>query len=270
MMAYTEADGRALLALFKGLARRLVVISSGDVYRAYDRLRKKDPGPPDPTPLTEDSPLREKLYPYRDTADGPEDFAYSYEKILVERAVMDDPDLPATVLRLPMVFGPGDGQHRLFSYLKRMMDNRPFILIPESVARWRGLRGYVEDMGEAVSLCVTSDQAAGRTYHVAYQDRLTDREWVEKIGRAAGWQGEVITLPDDRLPKHLQHDYDLSQDWTLDSSRIRRELGYREIITREVAMERTVAWERANPQEKIDEAEFDYAAEDRTVAAVRP
>jgi nucleoside-diphosphate-sugar epimerase len=266
MRALSEADGQTLLAVFKGIASRLVVISSGDVYRAYDRLRKKDPGPPDPTPLTEDSPLRDKLYPYRDMTAGPEDLMYSYDKILLERAAMSDPDLPATVLRLPMVFGPGDYQHRLYSVLKRMMDRRPFILLPEAVAGWRGLRGYVEDMAEAIALCVVLEQAAGRTYHVAYQDNVTGKEWIEQIARAAGWQGEIITMPEDRLPKHLQHAYDFSQDWSLDSSRIREELGYQEITPTEVAMERTVEWEGANPPDKVDEAEFDYAAEDAAFA----
>lgn len=82
--------------------------------------------PAHPTPLTEDSPLRDRLFHYRDEASGPDDWAYHYDKIRVERTVMSRPDeLPSTVLRLPMVFGPGDYQHRLFSFLKRIDDKRP-------------------------------------------------------------------------------------------------------------------------------------------------
>src|SRR5574342_360222 len=91
MVSRTEQDGKALAGLFKGIAHRLVVISSSDVYRAYDRFRRADPGLPDPVPLTEDSPLRDRLFPYRDKARGPDDFLYTYEKILVERAVMSAP-----------------------------------------------------------------------------------------------------------------------------------------------------------------------------------
>ena len=32
----------------------------------------------------------------------------SYDKIPVERAIMGDPGLRSTVLRLPMIYGPGD------------------------------------------------------------------------------------------------------------------------------------------------------------------
>ena len=42
----------------KGITRRAVVISSQDVYRAYHRFRRKEPGPADPVPLSEDASLR--------------------------------------------------------------------------------------------------------------------------------------------------------------------------------------------------------------------
>jgi nucleoside-diphosphate-sugar epimerase len=37
-----------------------------------------------------------------------------------------------------------------------------------------------------------------------------------------------------------------------DTSKIRRELGYRETVSAEEAMARTVAWERANPPEQSE------------------
>src|SRR3990172_3297868 len=267
MVPATERDGKALVSLFRGVARRVLVISSCDVYRAYDRFRCVDPGPPDPTPLTENSPLRDRLFPYRARAQGPDDFLFHYEKILVERAVMSEPDLPATILRLPMVYGPGDYQHRLFHYLKRMDDKRPTLLLSKGVAAWRGLRGYVEDLGEAIALCIAHDRAAGRIYHVADPTSLTEAEWVRGLARAAEWNGEIVILPDEHLPPHLRHDYDISQDWSLDSSRIRRELGYTEPTPPDEAMRRSVAWERANPPKDFDPTEFDYTAEDAALAA---
>src|SRR5262249_10284904 len=90
-----------------------------------------------------------------------------YEKILVEQVVTGDTGLPATVLRLPMVYGPGDEQHRLAPYLKRMMDGGEVILLDEGMARWRCLRGYVEEVAAAIALAVTSPAAAGRVYNVA-------------------------------------------------------------------------------------------------------
>jgi nucleoside-diphosphate-sugar epimerase len=101
-----EEDARLLADAFRGIARRVVVLSSGDVYRAYGLLRGTEEGAPEPTPLKEDSPLRSKLYPYRGGASGPFD-PEKYEKILAEREISRHPDLPATILRLPVVYGPG-------------------------------------------------------------------------------------------------------------------------------------------------------------------
>src|SRR4051794_7043820 len=58
MIAFTEADAVGLVETFRGLARRAVVISSADVYRAYGRFIGIESGPVEPTPLAEDAPVR--------------------------------------------------------------------------------------------------------------------------------------------------------------------------------------------------------------------
>lgn len=169
-------------------------MSSGGSWRSAVRATRKDPGTPDPVPLKEDAPLREKLYPY-----GTEE----YEKILVERVVMGGLELPGTVLRLPAVYGPGDYQHRLFPYLKRMDEGRAGILLGEGMASWRWTHGYVEDVAAAITLAVVDERAAGRIYNVGEPAPLTWAEWVREIGRVVGWNGEIVPMPKDRLPKHL-------------------------------------------------------------------
>jgi nucleoside-diphosphate-sugar epimerase len=263
MIPMNEREARQLVGVFRGVSRRLVALSSQDVYRAYDRVTRRDPGPPDPIPLTEDSPLRERLYPYE--REGVED----YEKILVERVVMGTPDLPGTVLRMPAVYGPGDYRHRLFEYLRRMDDGRPAVLLGEGMASWRWTHGYVEDVASAIALAVTDERAAGRVYNVGEEDPPPWARWVRGIGDAAGWDGEVVVVADDRLPGHLDWGLDTRQHWVADTSRIRRELGYKEMLSREETLRRTVEWERAHPPDKADPASFDYAAEDAALAATR-
>jgi nucleoside-diphosphate-sugar epimerase len=257
-MAFTEQDATAFVETFRGIARRSVAISSIDVYRAFGRLGGTEPGDPDPAPLAEESPLREKV-----AVDPGE-----YDKIRVERVVMNEPDLTGTVLRYPAVYGPNDGQRRLFPFLKRMDDGRPVILLEEGLARWRFAHGYAEDVALAAALAVLDERAAGRIYHVAERDTPGRAEWVRMIARVAGWDGEVIAAPNDRLPEHLRNDMDVRQQWSVDSSRIRRELDYEEIVPTDESLRRTVEWERAHPPEKIDPAEFDYAAEDAALAAL--
>jgi nucleoside-diphosphate-sugar epimerase len=165
-----------------------------------------------------------------------------------------------------MVYGPGDPLHRFFPFLKRMDDHRHAILFEETWAQWQGAMGYVEEVASAIALATTSDAAAGRTYNIAEAESLSWAGWARAVGQAAGWNGRILTLPRDRTPAHLIPPFNTAQHWTPDSSRIRAELGYRETISREAALARTVAWERAHPA-PCDPAAFDYAAEDRAMGS---
>jgi nucleoside-diphosphate-sugar epimerase len=269
MVPIGEADARAAVGAFRGIARRMVAVSSGDVYRAYGELIGKESsegpewlsGSPGPF-LDENAPLRTRLYPYGREVAGPWGPLRDYEKILVERAVLGEPDLPGTVLRLPKVYGPGDPRPQFHPYLKRMDDGRPAILLGYAQARWRWTHGYVEDVAAAIALAALDERAAGRVYNVGELPTPTLAGRILEVGRAAGWRGRLVTVPDERLPAHLRSPYGSAPDLAYDTERIRSELGYREVLTREEAIARTVAWERANAERWTDPAAFDYAAED--------
>ncbi|HEX4207139.1 MAG TPA: NAD-dependent epimerase/dehydratase family protein [Ktedonobacteraceae bacterium] len=272
MFPFVEQDAISVMSTFKGIAQRVVALSSGDVYRAYARVIGTEPGPADPVPLSEDAPLRERLYPYRGerlrSQDDPTRWMDDYDKILIERVVMSDADSPGTILRLPVVYGPGDNQHRCFTYLKRMDDQRPAILLNESLAQWRWTRSYVENVAAAIVLAAIDERARGRIYNVGEADTVTIAEWVRQIGAVAGWHGHIIAVPDERLPEHLSLRVGANQHILVDTTRIRSELGYSEPVPLDAALERTVAWERANPPQEVDAQQFDYATEDAVLASM--
>ncbi len=268
MVAMGEADTRTLMDTFRGVAKRVVVLSSADVYRVYSRVTGAELGAPDRRPLREDSPVRKKLFPHRTENSSPEDWRQDYEKILVERVAMSDPALAGTVLRLPAVYGPGDDKHRFLPYIKRMDDGRPAILMSTGQAAWRWTHGYVEDVAAAIALAVTNDCAAGRVYNVGEEDTPTVGGRVRLLKRLAGWDGQLLFVPRRFLPAHLKDKYNYRQDLVVDSSRIRDELGWREKILPDEALRRTMEWERANPS-TVDPAQFNYAAEDEVVVFSR-
>jgi nucleoside-diphosphate-sugar epimerase len=255
LRAFRREEGRRVLG-FRGVARRSVVASSADVYRAFGRLHRTEPGPPDPVPLTEAPPLREVV------------ISADYDKVGVEQEAQADPDFPVTILRLPAIHGPGDYQHRLYKYVKRMDDERPAILLDAAIAGWHWVRGYVEDVAHAIALAAIDDGAAGRVYNVADPRAFTEEEWVRRIARVAGWTGEIVAAPTPELQPALQQGdkFDLRQDFIVDSSRIRSELGYSERVAAQEALRRTIEWERANPPETLDPAEWDFSAEDAVLA----
>ena len=262
-----ERQAIELIEMFRGHAGRVVMLSSCDVYRAVGIFHGTEPGEPDNTLITEDTPVRTRLHPYPPATMRAARGMYpwleeDYDKIPAERAILACADFPGTVVRLPMIYGPGDPGHRFLPVVKRIDEGRGFILLDEGTAQWRAIRGYVEDVAWAVALAATDARAAARVYNVGDQENFTEREWQQQIAQAAGWKGRFVVLPEQRMPAHLKPRGDVRQHWSVDSSRIRSELGYRERVSREDALARTIAWERANPPARINPAEYDYAGED--------
>ena len=247
---FTSEDGNRVLR-FKGVAQRAVVLSSGDVYRAFGRLHRSEPGELESMPLTEDSPLRDKL-----SVGGLE-----YNKTAVERGVMRDPEFAVTVLRLPATYGPGDYQHRLFPYLKRMDDGRPVILLDNLLYEWRWSRAYVENVAAAIVLAVTNGNSAGRIYNVAESESFTEAEWIREIAKVVGWQGRIVAVAQEQLPPDMRSKIDLRQQFVIDSSRIRKELSFAEVVESTEGLRRTINWERTNPPD-VKPEDFNYAGED--------
>jgi nucleoside-diphosphate-sugar epimerase len=241
-----------LMSVFEGGTRRIVALSSIDVYRACGILHALEEGPLEPLPLTEDSALRTRLQPYpADQIRALQNvFGWlddEYEKILVEREILADPSRDACVLRLPMVYGPGDPLRRQAALLNQMRDLAGEIFFEETMAAWRSPRGYVENVAEAIALATVAGELPHRVYNVAEPDALSELEWAQLVAKAAGWGGRFTVLPRERAPNHLLPPGNLAQHWVTDSTRIRVDLGYVEPVPRAEALRRTVEWERSQP-----------------------
>jgi len=263
-------QAQQLMDTFRGIASRVVALSSMDVYRAMGVFYGFESGGLQELPLTEVSGLRTSRNVYSPEALKKVRSVYGwvddeYDKIPVEQAVLSDPKLPGTILRLPMIYGPGDPLHRFHPILKRIDDGRKQIIFADDVAPLRTPRGYVEDVGAAIALATTSPQAAGRVYNVCEAESFGELDWAKKIAVATGWAGEFVVLPHDRTPKHLLWPGNTAQHLVASSDRIRKELGYCELLPRDEGIRRTIAWERANPP-AAPTAQFDYDAEDAALA----
>lgn len=265
MFLITLAHAEQLIEVLRGVTQRIVAVSSADVYRNYGFIQRLEDGEPDPLPLTEESPLRTSMYPYRSMVKDSSDQLYYYDKIPIERAVLNSPDFEGVVTRLPVVYGPNDYRHRFYSWLRRMSDRRPFIMLGEQQADWSITRGYCENCAYAIALAATRSAAAGRIYNVGEAESRTEREWVDRVAHAMKWTGRIVTLPDDTLPEHLKSDTDWRASLTFSTERLRTELGYREPVLSDVALKRTIDWELAHPPTATTPIEDEYATEDAAI-----
>jgi nucleoside-diphosphate-sugar epimerase len=214
-VAMGAVDAEASVRAFAGHTGRLVLLSSGDVYRAYGRFTRIEPGPPEEGLLSEDAPLRTELFLYRAQASSEEALEYWYEKILAERAVRGAAGLPATILRLPKVYGPGSNEDLATIYQYRHHPD------------WRWTHGFVENVAAAVALAATHPSAGGRVYNVGEASTPTIAE-------------RLAPLPPSAIDPDLNSQFDFTQNIAYDTSRIRTELGYRETIPEEEALLRTL------------------------------
>src|SRR5665213_1086402 len=231
MIPYTKEDAQGLVEASSGCTSSLIAVSSIDVYLAYGRLHKTEPGEPLLGPITELSPLRTKR-----SKEG-----RAYDKLGVEEVLSRSATVPVSIFRLPMIYGPPDTS-RVGHYVKRMVDKRPLIPIGSSYAKWRVRRLFTQNCAEAISLCTLASPSRSAIYNVAEERSYAEREWIEVIGRVLDWRGEIIEVADQDLPPPFG--IDTRQEMSIDSSRIRKDLGYHEIVDCSRAREVAVKWVR--------------------------
>jgi nucleoside-diphosphate-sugar epimerase len=251
MVAFQERHAADLLAAASGIASRIVIISSCDVYRAYGCLHRAEAGPIERGPLAETAPLRTRF----------ELHGGGYEKIAVERVAACDPRLPCTILRYPAVYGPGDAQHRLRAWVRRMDDGRPAVLLGAAQAGFRFAIGYVENVAAAAASAITHPAASGRVYNCGDPQTPTAGDWLASVAAAIGWRGRILLAPEAALPTHLATPYDYQHHLVVDTTRLRDELGFTEPVAPAERLARTIAWERAHPS-PAEQMSAEYAAED--------
>jgi nucleoside-diphosphate-sugar epimerase len=218
MVPTGERDTTTAVDAFRDKARRLVALSSGDVYRAYGRFTGLEAGPIERGLLVESSPLRSVMYPYRKQALSSSDWVYSYEKILVERVVGQAPHLETVILRLPKVYGPGENADLATMYGFR---HQP---------QWRWTHGYVENVAHAIVLAAIHPSATG-IYNVGEAETPTMAE-------------RLALLPPSAVPQATML-ANFEQDIVYDTTRIRRQLGFVETVEYAEGLHRTLASSRS-------------------------
>jgi nucleoside-diphosphate-sugar epimerase len=246
LRAMTLEGTKPLLQVFAGETGRYVVASSGDVYRQYGGLHRTEPVKRQDR-LAEDAPLRTVSFPYRGErprpAADPRSWMDLYDKIPVEQAALAEPGLQAVVVRLPMVFGPGDRQRRFAWAIGPMQAGAPVLEVDAQWAAWRTTYGYLDDVGHGLALAAVQPAAAG-VYNLGPLDSPDNAAWAGRIAELIGWTGELRRVPREALPEPARRRFDaldLSYPMVTDSRRIRTELGYAEVTDAAEALRRTIA-----------------------------
>lgn len=181
-----------------------------------------------------------------------------------------------THFRYPLVYGPNNICPAEWGLIRRARDKRHPLILPAG-----GLtlvsRGFAENVAHAIVLAAENPSAsAGQIYNICDDSLLFNQQWVTMLGEIMHHRFDTIDIPFSALPlgfRATPPQLLYRHHCVLDTSKIRQQLGYRDIVSVGEALERTVKHYMDNPLADGSEAEqnlgdpFDYAYEDAFIAA---
>lgn len=241
-------DTQPILSALDGEIEQLVMISSSDVYANYELLQRRRTGTPEREAVVETSALRRTRYPYRGAQprdrDDPDRFLDDYDKIPIESAIREL-SCPWTILRLPMVYGPGDKQKRFRWAIAPMLAGEASLRIPALWASWQSSYGFIDNVGAAIAAALGNERALNQTFNIAEERHLTQLQWAQRLASSIDWNGniELIDDPEDPFQSRLAN-LDLQVPFKISGSKLRRELKCSEIVSETIALERTIESEK--------------------------
>lgn len=190
-----------------------------------------------------------KSEPYRDTDLAVPADAYAISKWEAEQAlwqVAAETGMEVVVPRPPLVYGPGVKGN--FLRLMQAIDKRR--PLPLGAIHNRRSLVYLGNLVDAIRLCITHPQAAGKTFLVSDADDISTPELVRRIAAALGRQPFLLPIPVSwmrwagrMLGKQAAIDR-LLGSLCVDISPLREELGWTPPYTMQAGLEATAEWYR--------------------------
>jgi nucleoside-diphosphate-sugar epimerase len=249
---------RMIAELFANRCTTFVSIGGVPAHRGFfDPYRYEPPG----LPVGEDGPLSTE-----------DDDGKSYRIARTERLLFEH--IPtATHLRYPWVYGPRQLAPREWCFVRRALDRRPFVIVPDG-----GLTllcaGYTENLAALVHAAIDHPEAArGQIFNAADEECLTLAQIAHIVADELGHDWEIVSMPWELAPSTRPMVPQLrTTHRVLDISKARTLLGYRDVVPAREAVRRTARWLAEHPptpggiEEYVLEDPFDYANEDALVA----
>ena len=169
-----------------------------------------------------------------------------WEAEQVLHRIAKDTGLEVVILRPPLIYGPGV-KANFFSLLKLI--DRAILLPLSSINNLRSLI-YVGNLVDAINACITHPMAIGQTYLVSDGEDVSTPELIRRVAAALGRPARLFPIPPFlmRFAGTLFGKKDaverLVSSLTIDSSKIRKELGWKPPYTMEQGLRETTTWFR--------------------------
>jgi nucleoside-diphosphate-sugar epimerase len=263
-IAFESSHAEQLLALAESIGS-LIVVSSSSVYAdGKGRTLDEATGPADFPELR--VPITERQ---RTVEAG--DATYSTKKVAIERRLLDEDRVPATIIRPGAIHGPGGILPREWYFVKRALDQRKYVVLADRGAG-RFHTTSTENLAEL--LLLAADRPGARVLNCGDPEPPTvleisraiasamEIEWAEVLLANPAADGEIGMTP-----------WSVPRPFVLDMTEAEVVLGYRAATTYAESVPAACRWvvEATEGRDWRDvltgsaemmAKDFDYAAED--------
>ena len=152
--------------------------------------------------------------------------------------------IEVVILRPPLVYGPGVKAN--FYNLLKIVDRG----IPLPFAKIDNLRSfiYLDNLIDVIITCINHPRAEGRTFLVNDREDVSTPELIRKIASALGKPARLFPIPPFLMRlvgKFIGKSATIDRlfgSLTIDSTKIRKELGWKPPYTMEYGLEETAKW----------------------------
>ena len=255
---------RSIAALSVGRSGQFVSVGGVPAYRGWMNPWLDEPAGL-PLPISEDAP----------TVANPAEDEKGYRIARTEEAVFAHHPLAAH-FRYPYVYGPYQLVPRQWSIVRRILDRREYIVVADEGLTLHH-HGYTENLAHAVLLAVDRpDAAAGKIFNAGDEEVLSVRQVVALVAAALDHPLEIVSMPYGvAIPARPLLTQPVPTHRVLDTTRLRHDLGYHDVVPARTALASTARWLAEHPcepggmEETVLTDPFDYQAEDVLVAAWR-
>lgn len=186
-ICYTKEEMQGAIDNFTNIGH-YVFVSTGDVHLAVDGAK---------SPFPED--IAHTLPEKKGKTDAYGKGKFEAEKLLKSSA------LPYTIVRFPIVIGPGDPKDRLFKYISRIESGEPVILPDNGIYRRRFI--YVNDCVDALERVMSrKERVLGEVLQFGDKE-ITLRDFIALCYKIMGKKENLLKIPSEKL---REDGYDLA------------------------------------------------------------
>ena len=189
-----------------------------------------------------------------------------------ERAVLDQHDkgaYRASVFRYPRIYGANSIVSQEWSLVRRIIDRRPFVLLPNAGATTFS-RCAAINAAHTLLLSLECEAAGGQVFNCGDDDQFSLAQWAEIVLDALGAQVELVGLPttlNHVAPHFALYGGSMFGHALTSTAKARALLAYRDVIPAVNAIAESARWwfneGAAVAAGNIARDTFDYGLEDR-------